>query len=395
MTEIDPKRLCELRHRKGLSRRNLASQAHVSERQLARIENSSEPRSVREHTLQTLARSLEVAPGVLTGDEPLPNDMSDAESRQGFDPRSLRAFRESKGMTQAELAKEAHVSVRQIARLETQGGKPRASTLTALAKALDTFPQNLGMDVETVERKDEPVQVGARVSPQLRLAYDLVRHRYGPSRRELIELAPLLFTLLAEGCLDWRRQCLEKMKEAKEEMDKLGKLGPLYFANYLARVDHGRWLEQVSIDSADLLGDSIRKDDQAWFYFSEDDLDAITPFSEYLRKLAEELKDKEAVGFFPDKSDATVGLDSIWGAEPYQVCGSLLDELCGGSKRARWALTCGDVQLAKIPPGLLKPDARDALVQWLESCLSATVREREEQIEKNWEELLETIKVQI
>ena len=70
-----------------------------------------------------------------------------------------------------------------------------------------------------------------RLSPQLRLAYDLVSHRYGPTRAEIVELAPLLFTLLAEGCLAWRRERLEKVREAAAGLRELAEgASQLYFA---------------------------------------------------------------------------------------------------------------------------------------------------------------------
>lgn len=58
-----------------------------------------------------------------------------------------------------------------------------------------------------------------------------------------------------------------------------------------------------------------------------------------------------------------------------------MDELTGGSKYARWALVHGDVQLSKIPKDLLKPEAKDDRIAWLESKLSDKVRNREEATE--------------
>ena len=51
----------------------------------------------------------------------------------------------------------------------------------------------------------QDVQLSIKINSQVRLAYDLVKHRYGPSQKEIIKLAPLLYVLLAEGSLAWRR----------------------------------------------------------------------------------------------------------------------------------------------------------------------------------------------
>ena len=44
-----------------------------------------------------------------------------------------------------------------------------------------------------VPAPEERVQIGAQVSPKARLAYDLVRRRYGVSATEIINMAPLFF----------------------------------------------------------------------------------------------------------------------------------------------------------------------------------------------------------
>ena len=72
--QIDPKRL---RHARGrLSRAQLAKKSHVSERQIRRLEDTRpEKRNGRTHahTLDRLAKTLRVEPGVLTGELPLPD----------------------------------------------------------------------------------------------------------------------------------------------------------------------------------------------------------------------------------------------------------------------------------------------------------------------------------
>ena len=42
------------------------------------------------------------------------------------------------------------------------------------------------------------IQIGAEIAPKAKLAYDLIKRRYGVSATEIINMAPLFFTLLAE-----------------------------------------------------------------------------------------------------------------------------------------------------------------------------------------------------
>ena len=146
----------------------------------------------------------------------------------------------------------------------------------------------------------------------------------GPRRKGIIELAPLLFTLLAEASLAWRRQRLEEVGAVMERLSDLGKMSQLYFANHSHQtLEDGLHPEEVSIEAADLRGDKVRDEgDGTWF--PEDWLYAVTPFADYLRKLAKDLKISRKVDFFPETAlHAAVGeSDMIWGAEPYQVCRS-------------------------------------------------------------------------
>ena len=275
----------------------------------------------------------------------------------------LRKARERKGWSRAELAHQSGVSERQIARLETSWKTVRKETLSALAKALEIDHGILAIQDAEADPEPDQVQLGVKVSPQLRLAYDLVARRYGPTLKQIVELAPLLFVLAAEGCLAWRRQLLEQVDEAIERLKEFGnEHDHLHFVHYadLDRYgDYGR--EQESIEGNDLLGDVNAK-----------------PFAGYLRKQAEDLGIEKAVVFSSVQSEATVGFGTIWGADPYLVCEEDLAKLAGGSKHALWALAYGDVPLGRIPRDLLVPEAEEDRVKWLEDHLSETGREQGE-----------------
>ena len=376
MQPIDPQRLQQLRNSKGLSRQALAREAKVSERQIARIESSSSgAKQVHSSTMNRLVDALGVSVAVLAGDEPLPGaDAGGVPKDALVDPQRLRALRKGKRMSRKKLAERSKVSERQIARIESSATRVRGTTLARLAKALGEDMETLVGD-EPISPKPPaapPTQWGFRVSPQLNLAYDLVSHRYGPSRRELIELAPLLFTLLAEGSLAWRRQCLEQVGEAMDRLSDLGKKSQLYFANLPHSLSQeGYATEEMSIAATDLRGDKVRSEGIGFAFFSEDDLYAVTPFADYLCKLANDLEISGKVDFFPETtSDVAVGefdmLWGLWGTEPYQVCREELEQIAGESESASSALAHGDVRLSDIPKELMPPDAKDKRVAWLE-----------------------------
>ena len=89
--------------------------------------------------------------------------------------------------------------------------------MNSLAKALRVEPEVLTGKLPLPESDKTPelerVQIGAQVAPKVRLAYDLIKRRYGVSTTEMITMGPLFFALLAQGSLAWRR---EKLKEVEE-----------------------------------------------------------------------------------------------------------------------------------------------------------------------------------
>ena len=137
-----------------------------------------------------------------------------------IDPNSLRRLRQKLRLTRSQLAEQSGINKRTIQRLENepqQCQKTRKYTLECLAKALRVEENVLtGSPPESDKAPaydPERVQIGAQVAPKVRLAYDLIRRRYGVSATEIINMAPLFFALLAEGSLAWRR---EKLKELRE-----------------------------------------------------------------------------------------------------------------------------------------------------------------------------------
>lgn len=371
-------RLTELRRRKGLTRQALAARAHVSERQIARIEAGHV--HVRENTVDRLAKALDVDPEVISGTQPLPEAHDEAPSRE-VDSESLKALRKGKGLSRRNLAHKAKVSERQIARLESGSTRHpvRATTMERLASAL-----GLGADVKKLsgatpvaatQAPQEERRVGLRVSAPLGLAFDLIRFRYGPTPRQVIELAPLLFVLLAEGSLAWRKRHLAAIEEIIGRLWEVGYDTNLGFN--VEDLQQGLECERDSIMAADILGDNPLgtggTGDYPVAYTAE-------PFAAYLRKMADDIGTEGIVNFDPIHSP--VGWPGlIWGAEPYEVCRDKLNELTGGSKYARWALVSGDVRLSEVPKELLKPEAKDDRVAWLESKLSDEGRNRQEAAE--------------
>lgn len=211
----------------------------------------------------------------------------------------------------------------------------------------------------------------------MRLAYDLVERRYGATAKNIVTLGPMLFVLLAEGCLARRQQKLQEVNEAKDRLESLATDDTLYFAKYLVDVDAGAGVEESSIEQADIRGEVVRHEGLAWGAFNEDDLFAVTPFAIYLEELAAAI-DKSEVIRFVDVDFDDFDYDDLFGADPYQCCAGELERIANGSGRAQLALELGLARIGEIPAELMDESATEQRVAWLESKLDESRGETSE-----------------
>lgn len=251
-----------------------------------------------------------------------------------IDPKSLHRLRDKQGLTRPQLAERSGINKRTIQRLENepqQCQKSRKDTLERLAKALGVKPGVLTGELPPPEFDKVPdperVQIGAQVAPKVRLAYDLIRRRYGVSATEIITMAPLFFALLAEGSLAWRR---EKLEELKEGIDRLNQIDGFWRENYFPFA--------VTVDDNDIKAeeDSIDKANDKANLFGEHLLGCVTydldpsrdnPFASYLRKLKAELDITGVVDV--DSGDLRFG--SPLKFPGYDLCRDELDRIANNS----------------------------------------------------------------
>ena len=299
-----------------------------------------------------------------------------------YQPSRLRELRKAKNLSIARLAAMSKVSARTIQRLETAKGNrttPHPTTIERLANVLGVKPEALvggsqleGSDAEH-SAPPERVQIGALVAPKARLAYDLVRKRYGVSTTEIINVAPLFFALLAERSLAKRRERTRLAEDSIAQMDRvLGSRADcdlLSIATMLAEeaVD----VEETSIGQADIFGEHILScDDSIGIPPEPFDPAICNPFSDYLRELASDL---QSPGVVATKAD--LGYGSPYGKFPdYDICSDEVDRLANGSDDARRALELGRVRLSQIPEELLFEGADEKRATWLAERLPDAFR---------------------
>ncbi|WP_194744022.1 helix-turn-helix domain-containing protein [Thermaurantiacus tibetensis] len=283
-----------------------------------------------------------------------------------IDPNILRARRTQMGLSLEKLARKAALSKSQIHKIE-QGkvGRPNETTVTRLAKALELTPEQLAgkAPIENGEHHTvwEPrrVSTGYRMTVQNRNALAFVARRYRVPAAHILELAPLMFHILAGLSLKARREALDEVFAMFRALDdangKLPHLGPV--ASNSVELDDLLNAEDEAIRKRDLLSLDLTREDgeNPFVHFLNTQLAAIT---------APEEREQDGVhdwdGFrTPD----------------YTICSSDLSAFCQGDEDAIHGLSVGWIGFHDIPAELRADDRAGERLDWLKARYAEAKRE--------------------
>lgn len=377
---IDPRTLRRLREAKGWTRQRLEDVSGITQRHIARIESATSPSWLRRITYDCLREAV-------GAEFEWKGALEEVDTTQRFDGGALKWHRERGKLSRKKLADISGVSARQIERLEQMGeeASPRAITVMRLAKALNlkaealsSCPQLPALNFDELIKRRPPK---SRFSPRVGLAYELTARRYGISEEALLGLAPMLFVLLAEGSLLWRRHLLKEMCGALDTTDQLFRTHSHLWFGF--RGDHQDWgaeAERESIERLDLIGSHAAEG--VGDEYSDRVEAGITPFLNYLRTLESEIGDKGVIDL--DQVSASDGFGMFcdgYSNTGYKVCEAELQRLTGDSEKAMLALRTGSVTIADIPEQLLADESAQERVAWLEAKLKPEVEEAFAQID--------------
>ena len=206
-------------------------------------------------------------------------------------PEALKAARKRRGMSQEQLAETIGCTKDTVSRWERgKSCRVRAHLRKPLCEALGvrweklTAPPKPSSDTPGVVRINLPISMDANAS------LHLVAERYNVRPRDVLELAPLLFLIVAERSLLERERRLEefraKLYEADEQYDDKGAhLRALVAAPSIA-AGYGLDKEDESLEARDIFGRLIEY--QHWNEGDEG------PFVQFIRDLTKNLP-KDAV----------------------------------------------------------------------------------------------------
>lgn len=304
---------------------------------------------------------------------------------------TVKALRNKVNLSQERLAHAAKLGVATVKRIERSGAdghRANGRVINALAAALRTGPDALAKPARSLESKDLNAQGGySRVVLDLEshaaMSLYMVEAIYGITVRTQFTMAPLFAALLAEGSLNWRRA---RVDQVKESVAQIGRLSFNQAGIYIGadRIDSAAAAEEASIEKRDIFGKIAA--DHSWDEYSVADDPQRNPFAEYLRSLAKGVADSPIS--LETEEDLFYATD---GTLTYEVGRTVFDALTGGDSLASLAVREGHARLADIPKDLLKPASMKERVAWLAARVPAEARARQEQLDREFDELLKSL----
>jgi transcriptional regulator with XRE-family HTH domain len=272
--------------------------------------------------------------------------------------KALMAARQKKRWTQEELSKatKPEINISTISRIE-RGKQTRARerTLKELSRALGVASESL-----CTTKEAERDVMKQRVRPAARNALALVADRYKLAVNEVVEIAPLLFFIVAEQSLQERKNRIKDVRDSAASLRKLYGLIPQLPACY--PLDEGAVSsEERSIEARDLFGTVVGvANDSGQFvedYDHDYDDEEQNPFVAFLRDSLIKLSNSQA-------ADTVRWTPGLWPS--YRICTEEAGAIVGGDKAATDMILCGDVALHDLLKIALEERVERAQAQYLQ-----------------------------
>jgi|GEM_PF-2202207 len=131
-----------------------------------------------------------------------------------FDRKKLKYLMQSRGITQVALAHATGKETRTISRWLSGNNVPKERDILRIASLLKCEPVEFFKNF--IEAPNEGVALHATVSTASFNAFELMRLRYNVSQRDIIEIAPVLFSIVAAHALKVPQQDLSAFFEARD-----------------------------------------------------------------------------------------------------------------------------------------------------------------------------------
>lgn len=283
-----------------------------------------------------------------------------------INPEKLIFLRKEAGLTAESLADAAHVGRATITRIENgKAGTTRTETVKRLASTLKCQPADLFKPPEPDQARslfNDRAPLDLSISTAAQNALELVAMRYNETRETILELAPLLFDLVARESLFERRERLTELSARRDAVAEMGchfsHLGGRFLHDWQA--EEVEVLEETSIRKRDLRASHVLESDSIEDAFIPLDYDeeCDNPFVGHLKRRI------QAVQQDGDEA-SSIDVWPIWRSPTYDIGSQEALVVAQGDEELARAILTGAIPLARLPKSLRVPDAEEARLAWM------------------------------
>ena len=283
-----------------------------------------------------------------------------------INPEKLIALRKMAGLTVQGLADEAHVGRATITRIAnghtiTSNG----TTITRLAKALRCRPEELSTPPEDDDKfatlaLRRPIKT--EMSAASHNALLLVAGRYGEQAATILELAPLLFDMVATESLIERRQSLAELRLHRDAIGEMSGRFPHLASRFTSDWDALLYddREERSISRNDLRGEFVHADETMDDNFYPEDYDESSDnlFVAHLRRRWGRISSE---GYQAPNIEAM----PRWTGPYYEIGFAEAGKIAGGDDDLAAAIVHGSIPISSIPADLRKEGRMTERQAWM------------------------------
>jgi hypothetical protein len=249
-------------------------------------------------------------------------------------------------------------NVRTIRRYLNPTEQLKLRVIAKMCEAVEVDPKHFDPKWKGPQSGGNDVQISARISRAAANGFTLMSRQYGVSKKQIIELAPVMFSVIAERALNRS----ERMTNERKKLDDLASTLGLQDRFQIDPVrDYEQWQYQANIALAAEAG-------KVFGFGYEEAPYSENLFGDELIELSESEQDK-----WPR--------DSILGQCPdsrgFHHVNELTAELTGDDDGLAAAIAEGGIDLSKMEEHLWEPENKVDRIRWLKHEANiSTIREQ-------------------
>lgn len=264
-----------------------------------------------------------------------------------FNREKLRQYLRESGISQDDLALLAGKNVRTIRRWLSPNHPLTHRSIRQICDALGVAPEQFDPEANGIDTAGQSVQIGARVSVAAANGYTVLKKQFGITHKQLIEIAPVIFSIIARRAMTLSTRLEVELEDAVQE---------LQFTNVDVDIDpFGEHQRKIDLARA--------SEEKGWLFGEERQIENYNwheqPTNLFCTELNELSKELTEVKRFSDLEGCPTSIG-------FQFSASVIDEITCGDATLKDLIRLGEINLGMMEDHLWQPKNNTERKSWLQ-----------------------------